>query len=180
MKKLLLSVALVVMFANGTKAQSNADSVVVETIAESALTPAPMGFMTANGRGIFVDGGRITVAEAKALTRSFPEAMKHIRTAQAVYGVAMVAAFSGGYLLGTGLGRSMNHQYDGTSKSGYYLGGVALCGVAAGLTFVTIKEYKKVAAIYNSGSRPTSAALQRRATLSLTPSGSGLGLRLVF
>ena len=158
MKKVILMTLAAVMVALGVNAQQT------------------NGKMSANGRGFFMDGERISVARAKDYSRQFPEAMKHLRTGQTVYGVAIAAAVGGGYLTGYQLGRAAS----GKGVNAVALtAGVAVLGGAFGLTAVTVGQYKKAAAAYNSGTSLAQSP-QCDITLALAPTRGGLGLQLTF
>lgn len=155
-----------------------------------AELPPLSGPMTASGRGFFMEGIRLTNAETRDILRPNTEAMNHMRNAQTAYVVAMVTSGVGGYLIGWGLGTDLRHRTnrpswqsnneDG-STVGYYVGGAALIGVAAGLSAVTVKEWKKAAAAYNTAmGYASSTPFRRPVTLALSPARNGMGLRLTF
>jgi hypothetical protein len=102
--------------------------------------------------------------------------MKHIRTGQVVYGFALVAAVGGGGLIGYQIGRTIGGAKVST---GGLVAGILVTGGAFGLMAITVGQYKKAAAAYNSATGH--AHLPRHdVTLALAPTCGGLGLQLTF
>ncbi len=158
MKKVIFMALAAVMVASGANAQ------------------VTNGKMIATSRGFFMDEKRITVTQAKNYSRQFPEAMKHIRTGQAVCGVAFVAALCGEYIVAYQLGGAISGK---GVNAGALAAGVVVWGGAFGLIAFTNGQYKKAAAAYNSATG-LAGLPKRDITLALVPTHGGLGLQLKF
>lgn len=140
-------------------------------------TVLPVGSgMSAGQGGVFLDGRRISATEARNYLRLFPEATKHFRRGRFVYAVSNVAAVVGGTMVGYEIGRAITGQ--GVNAVGL-TAGVLVCGGAIGLTFVTVRQYKKAATAYNSASGLAQLP-HRDITLAVAPTPGGIGLRLTF
>jgi hypothetical protein len=140
------------------------------------------GQMSANGKGIFMDGRAISYAEAKGYLEPYPEAAKYLRAGQGYTIASYPVAFAGGYMLGYGLGSALNKNAKiskGTSV-GLIAGGVAVIGGALGLTYIGIGKYKKAAQSYNESVGAFEPSDYRSASLAMTGTGGGLGLQLTF
>lgn len=126
--------------------------------------------------GFFVGDRHISVAQAKYYSSQYPEAIRHMRMGQFVYGVSFAAAFGGGYIIGWQIGNAAGGI---KMNAGALTAGAAIIGGAVGLTYVTVGQYKKAAAAYNAATGM--AGLPRHdITIALAPAVGGLGLRLTF
>jgi hypothetical protein len=140
------------------------------------------GQMSANGKGIFMDGRVISYAEAKGCLEPWPEATKYLRAGRGYTIASYPVAFVGGYMLGYGIGSALNKnaKMSKGASVGLIAGGVAAIGGALGLTYIGVGKYKKAAQTYNAAVGAFLPSGDRGAALALTGTGSGLGLQLSF
>jgi hypothetical protein len=140
------------------------------------------GQMSANGKGIFMDGRVISYAEAKGYLEPYPQATKYLRAGRGYTIASYPVAFAGGYMLGYGIGSALNKnaQMSKGASVGLIVGGVAVIGGSFGLTYIGVGKYKKAAQAYNESVGAFEPSGDRGASLALTGTGGGLGLQLTF
>ena len=174
MKTLLLTV--VTLFA----------AAMVQAQAQTIPPPPPMppllddfvggGFMTANQRGFYMDGVSISVKQAKNYARPYRQALRHIRRGQGwQIGGAILAGLGGGFI-----GIDIGSAIAGEKISGAGIAiGLILAGGGFGFELISISQYKKAAAAYNSSAGIVELP-RREVTLDLATTGGGVGLQLTF
>jgi hypothetical protein len=134
------------------------------------------GWMSASWRGFTMDGRAISVRQAKEYAQPYKEAIRHIRAGQGWMVGGTVLAAIGGYFVGHDLGMALT----GKKITGAGIAvGLAVFGGGMGLTAITVSQYRKAAAAYNSAVGLVWLP-ERGPILDLTPTPGGLGLQLTF
>ncbi|SFU01618.1 hypothetical protein SAMN04489724_3311 [Algoriphagus locisalis] len=118
---------------------------------------------------------RVQIGDLVNIMRTNEEAYKSIKSAQSNYTMASIIGFAGGFMVGWPIGTAIA---GGDPSWG-------LAGIGAGFLVATIpltnsfvKKSKFALDAYNGGS--TSSSVWDRSEMSLSLSGSGLGLSLRF
>ncbi|MDR2912102.1 MAG: hypothetical protein LBV38_02215 [Alistipes sp.] len=177
-RSLLISIALPMLFITLFS--------VASTRAQVVPPPLPMmvpesefavgSLMSANQRGFYMNDAHISIKEAKKYARPYRYAMRHIRRGQGWNVGAMILGGIGGGLIGFDVGNAIAR---GEFSGAGVVAGVIFAGAGFGMELLSISQYRKAAAEYNS--HAGIAALPRReATLSLAATDAGMGLQLSF
>ncbi len=134
------------------------------------------GWMSANQRGFFMDGESISVKQAKKYVWTNRDALRHIRRGQGWQIGAVTLATVGGGLIGMDIGNAIAGEKINGAGIAF---GLLVVGGGFGLELISISQFRKAAAVYNSSAGIVESP-RREVTLDLATTGGGVGLQLTF
>ncbi len=126
------------------------------------------------GPVFYQHGSALRMNQLVEITKSNPEAYTYMKKAKSNYNAGSVFAFTGGFLLGFGLGP----VFRGEDPSwGLMAAGGGLIGVSVSLTSTANKHAKKAVGIFNDGLKELPKNPQIELSFGLASNGIGLKLR---